>query len=93
MKTSTRNYILVFLLLTLLTLAEVGVAHVPGIGRTLLITALVLMALAKAGLVLMSFMHLSHETRALKLTVLIPFALPALYALALIAEASWRFLR
>ena len=93
MKTSTRNYILVFLLLTALTLAEVGVVHVPGIGRAMLISALVLMALAKAGLVLMSFMHLSHETRSLKLTVLIPFALPALYTLALIADASWRFLR
>lgn len=93
MKTATRNYIMVFLLLTVLTLAEVGVVHVPGIGRALLISALVLMALAKAGLVLMSYMHLSHETRALKLTVLIPFAFPAIYAFVLIAEASWRFLR
>lgn len=93
MSASSRNYIAVFLLLTVLTLAEVGVVHVPGIGRALLISALVLMALAKAGLVLMSYMHLGHETRALKLTVLLPFALPALYALGLIAEASWRFLR
>lgn len=93
MSTAVRNYIFVFLVLTVLTLAEVGVVHVPGISRALLISALVLMALAKAGLVLMSYMHLGHETRALKLTVLLPFALPALYAFALIAEASWRFLR
>lgn len=93
MTASVRNYIIVFVLLTALTLAEVGVVHVPGISRSLLISALVLMALAKAGLVLMSYMHLGHETRALKLTVLLPFALPALYAFGLIAEASWRFLR
>ena len=90
--TSTRSYLWVFALLTLLTVAEVGVVKVTSIGRAMLISALVLLALAKAGLVLMSYMHLSHETRSLKLTVILPFVLPALYAFALIAEASWRML-
>jgi cytochrome c oxidase subunit IV len=48
------------------------------------------MALAKAGLVLSQFMHLSTETRGLKLTVLIPFLIPAALAVVLIAEAAWR---
>ncbi len=85
-----RRYLQVFGLLTLLTALEIGVVYIPGIGQGLLVAALVLMALAKAGLVLMQFMHLSAETRGLKLTVVIPFLLPALFAGVLIAEAAWR---
>jgi cytochrome c oxidase subunit IV len=85
-----RRYLQVFGLLTLLTLLELGVVYVPGIGRGPLLAALVLMALAKAGLVLSQFMHLSTETRGLKLTVLVPFLIPALLAVVLIAEAGWR---
>lgn len=92
-ETSRKKYCLVFVVLFVLTIAEVGVVYVPDIARPSLITSLVLMALGKAGLVLMTFMHLGSETRPLKLTVLIPFAVPALLAFALIAEASWRYLR
>jgi cytochrome c oxidase subunit IV len=90
--TSTRSYLVVFAILSVLTIAEVGVVKVPGISRAMLISALVLMALAKAGLVLMTYMHLGHESRSLKLMVILPFVLPALYAFVLIAEASWRML-
>jgi caa(3)-type oxidase subunit IV len=85
-----RPYLLVFLALCVLTVAELGVLGVSGISRPLLIAALVLMALAKAGLVLLSFMHLRHETRALRRTVILPFVLPAGFALVLIADAMWR---
>jgi caa(3)-type oxidase subunit IV len=87
---SRKKYLQVFAVLCVLTVAEVGVVYVPGIGRALLIATLVLMALAKAGLVLVSFMHLGTETRALKLTVIVPFFVPALLAFTLIAEAAWR---
>jgi caa(3)-type oxidase subunit IV len=89
---SRRPYLYVFLALCVLTVAEVAVVLVPGIRRELLISALVVLAIAKAGLVLMYFMHLSHETTALKLTVMIPFVLPAAYAMVLVAEAAWRYL-
>jgi len=89
---SRKAYLNVFVVLVALTIAEVGVVYVPGISRGLLVSALVLMAIAKAGLVLFFFMHLASETRALKLTVLVPFALPAVYALVLIGEAAWRIL-
>jgi caa(3)-type oxidase subunit IV len=89
---SRKKYWLVFAALVVLTVAEVGIVYVPGIARPSLLAALVLMALSKAGLVLMTFMHLGAETRPLKLTVLIPFTVPALLAFALIAEASWRLL-
>jgi cytochrome c oxidase subunit IV len=91
--TSRRSYLLVFFVLVVLTLAELGVVYVPGIGRGLLISALVLLAVGKAALVLMSFMHLSHETRGLKWSVVLPLLLPAAYAAVLMAEAEWRFLR
>jgi caa(3)-type oxidase subunit IV len=93
MSASRSPYLYVFLTLVALTLAELGVVYVPGIGNVLLVAALVLLAVAKAGLVLIYFMHLGSETRALKLMVLIPFSLPALFALVLITEATWRFLR
>ena len=90
---SRKPYFQVFLALVVLTAAELGVVYVPGISQGLLISALVLMALAKAGLVLMFYMHMSHESRGLKLTVLLPFVFPALYAFVLIGEAAWRHLR
>jgi caa(3)-type oxidase subunit IV len=83
-------YFATFAALAVLTVAEIGVVYVPGIARTLLIVGLVLLALAKAGLVLLVFMHLGREVRGLKLGVLTPFLLPAIYAVVLIAEAMWR---
>jgi caa(3)-type oxidase subunit IV len=82
----------VFAALVVLTVAELGVVYVPGIGRALLVSALVLLALAKAALVLLSFMHLGSETRTLQLTVVLPLLLPAAYAATLIGEAAWRLL-
>jgi cytochrome c oxidase subunit IV len=88
--TSRRGYLAVFAVLAVLTAAEIAVVYVPGIGHAPLVVALVLLALAKAALVLFYFMHLGHEARGLQLTVLAPFALPALFAAVLIAEAAWR---
>ena len=86
-----RSYLQVFLALVVLTAAELGLVYVPGIAHGGLVSGLVLLALAKAALVLLFFMHLSGETRALKLTVILPFLLPAGYALVLMGDALWRF--
>jgi caa(3)-type oxidase subunit IV len=88
--TARRRYFQVFALLTVLTVLELSVVYVPGIAQALLVLTLVLLALAKAGLVLLHFMHLGQETRGLKLTVVVPFLLPAALAFVLIAEAAWR---
>jgi caa(3)-type oxidase subunit IV len=85
-----RPYWVTFAVLAVLTLAEVGVVYIPGIAHGLLVSALVLLALAKAGLVLLVFMHLQGESRGLKWSILSPFLLPALYAVVLVAEAAWR---
>jgi cytochrome c oxidase subunit 4 len=87
---SRRLYLGVWGVLCVLTVAELAVVYVPGIAHGLLALALVLLALAKAALVLLYFMHLRHESRGLQLTVVGPFVLPALFAAVLIAEASWR---
>ncbi len=86
---SRKQYMMVFFVLTVLTAAEVGVVYV-GLDRTTLGAILIVMALAKAGFVGWFFMHLNHETKVMKLTVVIPFLFPAIYAFALIADATWR---
>jgi caa(3)-type oxidase subunit IV len=83
----------IFAILAGLTLLEVVVAKMPGISRKLIGVALVGLALTKAGIVGLYYMHLKHETRILKLTVAIPIAAPTVYALVLITEAAWRLTR
>ncbi|HEY0706596.1 MAG TPA: cytochrome C oxidase subunit IV family protein [Polyangia bacterium] len=85
-----RGYFVAFAALALLTLAEVGVVYVPGIARGLLIAALILLAVAKAALVLLVFMHLRGEARGLRLGVILSCLFPAIFAAVLIAEAAWR---
>lgn len=87
-----KEYWAIFIWLTVLTALEVGVVYVPGIPIGGLVSALVLLALVKAGLVGYFFMHLGHEKKGLKLTVAIPMAIPCLYAFVLIAEGMWRYL-
>ncbi|HEX9288496.1 MAG TPA: cytochrome C oxidase subunit IV family protein [Anaeromyxobacteraceae bacterium] len=92
-RTNRREYLFVFLALAALTALELTVIRFPGIGRSSTIAALVVLAISKATLIGLFFMHLRYETRILKLTVLIPLLAPAGYALALIADATWRLMR
>ena len=85
-----RQYWYIWLYLLVLTFVEVGVASVPGLAWSLVVSALVLLAVVKAALVGLFYMHLVHETNVLKWTVAIPMAVPVLYAVVLIAEARWR---
>ncbi len=88
-----REYLAVFVGLVGLTALEVGVVRMPGVGRGPMIAALLGLAASKAALIGLFFMHLRHETRALRLTVFGPLAAPAVYALALMADSAWRLLR
>jgi caa(3)-type oxidase subunit IV len=85
-----KQYVKIFVVLGVLTALEVAVVYVPGIARPLVVIALVSLALTKAAFVGLYYMHLSHETKTLKMTVALPFAAPAVYALVLISEAAWR---
>lgn len=88
-----KEYVVIFFVLFALTVLEVGVTKVPGVAKGLMAIALISLALTKAVIVALFFMHLKHETRVLKLTVAIPLATPAIYALVLISEAAWRLAR
>ncbi len=89
-----KTYWIVFGTLGVLTVLEILVATPSmGVPKTPMVIALIAMALSKAALVGLFFMHLKHEMRALKLTVALPFLFPALYALVLIGEAGWRLIR
>lgn len=92
-KPNRKQYMMVFVVLFVLTVLEVAVAQIPGISKTLLTIALVGLAVTKAAFVGLYYMHLKHETKILKLTVAIPLATPAFYALVLIADAAWRLTR
>jgi caa(3)-type oxidase subunit IV len=83
---SRKAYMVVFVVLAVLTVLEVMVAGQSLLSRV----SLVALALIKASFVGYYFMHLGHERRALKMTVVVPFVFPALYAFVLIAEAFWR---
>ncbi len=86
-----KEYWIIFVVLALLTALEVGVAYLD-IATPLLVSALVGLALTKAALVGLFFMHLRHETSIIRWSVAIPMATPMFYAVVLIAEATWRML-
>lgn len=91
--TRWRQYVVVFAVLTALTLVEVGVATTTGIPRRATVLALVTIAVAKAALIALFYMHLRFETRILRATVLGPLVAPAAYGIILMAESAWRALR
>ena len=85
-------YIKIFWALFFLTALEVGVVYVP-MSQGAMIAVLAGLAVYKAGLVAIHYMHLSSETKWLRYTVYIVGMIPVLYAIVLIAEGAWRLLR
>ena len=84
-----RATLAVFAVLALFTVAELGIKYLS-LSRPAMIVGLTSLALAKASLVAVYFMHLRSESRALKLVVGVPLLLPALFALGLFLEAAAR---
>lgn len=91
---SRKQYWVIFAVLFVLTILEVMLAQPSlGVPKVPMVIGLVTLALTKAALVGLFFMHLKTEMRTLKLTVALPFGFPALYAFVLIAEAGWRYMK
>lgn len=86
---SKKQYLVMFVVLTVLTGLEVGVKYL-GLPRGIMIGSLISLALGKAALVALFFMHLKNETRSLKMVVGLPMCFPALYAVVLIIESIAR---
>jgi cytochrome c oxidase subunit 4 len=81
------NYIVIFWWLLALTIMEVGVIFMP-LTRVLVAILLVGMALSKASLVAMYFMHLKFELRTLGLIAVTPLLLCVLLVFALLPDLS-----
>jgi cytochrome c oxidase subunit IV len=82
------NYYLIWLFLAVLTLAEVGVAFITAIPKQILVITLILMAMWKALLVAMYYMHLKFEPRRLWLIVAAPLPL-AVILVAVVLLEKW----
>jgi caa(3)-type oxidase subunit IV len=88
-----REVLAVFGGLLVLLLVEVALVKSTGIPKGTVTLTLLALAVTKAILIGFFLMHLKNETRVLRLTVLGPLAAPPIYALVLMADAAWRFLR
>ena len=85
-------YVRVFWYLFILTAVEVGIVYVP-MSQAMMLSALCGLALVKAALVAIHYMHLSSETKWLRITIYTVMFMPVFYALVLIAEGWWRMIR
>jgi cytochrome c oxidase subunit IV len=79
------NYILIFGVLALLTAIELGVAFI-GLSRTMTIVALIVLAVWKALLVALYYMHLRYEPKRVHLLVLTPIPLIVILLFAVMTE-------
>lgn len=80
------NYWMVWLALAVLTAIELLVARVPN-AKAFVVFSLCALALAKAALVALYFMHLKFEKYALILIVLSPLVLSAIMYVGLVPDA------
>jgi cytochrome c oxidase subunit 4 len=81
------NYMGVFYALTVLTALEIGVIYLP-IGKLAIGIMLVGLALTKAILVAMYFMHLKFEKRTIGIIALTPLILCTLLIFALLPDLT-----
>jgi cytochrome c oxidase subunit IV len=79
------NYMFIFLVLGVLTVVEVGLTFI-GLSKRLTIFALLLLAVWKAVLVALYYMHLRFEPTRLRLFVLAPLPLAVILVVAVLTE-------
>lgn len=78
------NYYLVWLYLLILTVAEVGVAFLSGLPFEVLVFILLSLAIWKAALVAMYYMHLKFEPPRLVILALAPIPLAVLITIVVV---------
>jgi cytochrome c oxidase subunit 4 len=82
---STAQYIKIFYILLALTVVEVAIVYM-GLPKFLLIGLLIILAVWKAALVAMHFMHLKFEKKFLSIVAIIPFVLCVFLILMLLPD-------
>lgn len=80
-----RPYMKVFAWLGIITLVEVGITFLP-IAKLIIILFLIALAVSKALLVAMYYMHLKYDRRILTVIAVSPLVLAALLTLALLPD-------
>ena len=84
----TKTYITIFSALAVLTMIEVGITQI-GLPRVAMIILLIALALVKAGLVAVYFMHLKYDAGFLKIIAYSPLAVASI--LILMVSLEWAF--
>ena len=79
------NYLRIFWILLVLTIVEVTVAY-TGLPKMLLVSLLIILAVWKAALVALHFMHLKFEATTLTMIALSPFILCVFLILMLLPD-------
>ena len=79
------NYLRIFWILLVLTIIEVGITYL-GLPKMLLAALLVTLAVWKAALVAMHFMHLKFEKKTLTIVAIAPFVLCVFLILMLLPD-------
>ena len=82
------NYIGIFIALAVLTGLELGVAFI-GLSKTAVLVILILMAVWKALLVALYFMHLKYENNRVRILAFAPLPLAVIMIAAVITEYVW----
>jgi cytochrome c oxidase subunit 4 len=82
------NYIAIFIFLGVLTAVELGIAFLPW-PKTVLILLLVFLAVWKAVLVALYYMHLRYEPTRLRLLAIAPLPLAVILVVAVTREFRW----
>jgi cytochrome c oxidase subunit 4 len=82
------NYIAIFIFLGVLTAVELGVAFLPW-PKTVVILLLVFLAIWKALLVALYYMHLRYEPTRLRLLAIAPLPLAVILVVAVTREFRW----
>jgi len=81
------NYMAIFFWLFVLTVIEIGVIYLPVV-KLVIAILLISLAVSKASLVAMYFMHLRFERLTLGLIAVTPLALGALLVFLLVPDSS-----
>ena len=82
-------YLLIWLYLAILTAAELGLAFELPISQNVKLLLLMVLAIWKAALVGMFFMHLKFERWGLRIMAIAPLPLAAIFILAALTESLW----
>jgi cytochrome c oxidase subunit 4 len=80
------NYMAIFWMLAVLTVVEIAVVFLP-FGKLINGTLLCALAVTKAAMVAMYFMHLKFETRTLGLIAVTPLAIATLLVFVILPDA------